>query len=113
MINKKIKSEFLAEINGTEFKNSEIYKKTLRVLEILETTGYNVDQKTAKETKKFFDSFNEEGNIALHEIEEMAVYGIYNRGKIFSAELMMDYSDFPFTGKEIEIIETFVKALNK
>jgi len=91
MIENKIISEFLGEINGVEFKNPELYERCLGTLRII-GTAKEIDAKAVKGTKDFYVNLQSAKDITLKEIDDIASYGLFNSEEKFDWKTFKDYN---------------------
>ena len=73
MIENKIISEFLGEINGVKFENAELYERCLGTLRIIGTSK-EIDAKVVKAVKDFYINLQNAKDITLKEIDDIAYY---------------------------------------
>ena len=114
MIENKIISEFLGEINGIEFKNPELYERCLGTLRIIGTSK-EIVTKAVKETKDFYVNLQNAKNITLKEIDDIASYGLFNSNERFDWKTFKEY-DRCMLNEENEdvakILKDFADMLN-
>ena len=114
MIENKIISEFLGEINGVEFKNPELYERCLETLRII-GTAKEIDKKAVKAVKDFYVSLQNAKDITLKEIDNIASYGLFNSNERFDWKTFREY-DSRLLDEEnedvVEILKNFADMLN-
>ena len=114
MIENKIISEFLGEINGIEFKNPELYERCLGTLRIIGTSK-EIGTKAVKGTKDFYVNFQNAKDITLKEIDDIASYGLFNSNERFDWKKFKEY-DSCLLNEENEdvakILKDFADMLN-
>ena len=114
MIENKIISEFLGEINGVEFKNPELYERCLGTLRII-GTAKEIDAKAVKGTKDFYVNLQSAKDITLKEIDDIASYGLFNSEEKFDWKTFKDYDSYLLSeeNKDVtEILKDFADMLN-
>ena len=114
MIENKIISEFLGEINGVEFKNSELYERCLGTLRIIGTSK-EIDAKAVKGTKDFYVNLQNAKDITLKEIDNIASYGLFNSNETFDWKTFKEYDSCMLDEENedvVEILKSFADMLN-
>ena len=114
MIENKIISEFLGEINGIEFKNPELYERCLGTLRII-GTAKEIDAKAVKETKDFYVNLQNAKDITLKEIDNIASYGLFNSNENFDWKTFKEYDSCMLDEENedvVEILKSFTDTLN-
>ena len=114
MIENKIISEFLGEINGVEFKNSELYERCLGTLRII-GTAKEIDEKAVKGTKDFYVNLQNAKNITLKEIDDIASYGLFNSNENFDWKTFKEYDSYLLNEENedvVEILKSFTDTIN-
>lgn len=114
MIENKIISKFLGEINGVEFKNPELYERCLGTLRIIGTVK-EIDEKAVKDVKDFYVSLQNAKDITLKEIDDIASYGLFNSNETFDWKTFQEYDSCLLSEENkdvVEILKNFVGTLN-
>ena len=114
MIENKIISEFLGEINGVEFKNPELYERCLGTLRII-GTAKETDAKVVKAVKDFYVNLQNAKDITLKEIDDIASYGLFNSNESFDWKIFSEYDNCLLNEENedvVEILKNFAKMLN-
>ena len=114
MIENRIISEFLAEINGVEFKNSELYERCLGTLRIIGTSK-EIDAKAVKSVKDFYVSLQNAKDITLKEIDDIASYGLFNSNETFDWKTFQEYDSCLLNEENkdvVEILKSFTDTIN-
>ena len=111
MIENKIISEFLGEINGIEFKNPELYERCLGTLRIIGTSK-EID---AKAVKDFYINLQNAKDITLKEIDDIASYGLFNSNESFNWKTFKEYDNCLLNEENedvAKILKSFADMLN-
>lgn len=114
MIESKIISEFLGEINGVEFKNPELYERCLGTLRII-GTAKEINAKAVKATKDFYVNLQVAKDISLKEIDDIASYGLFNSNESFDWKTFREYDNCLLNEENediVEILKDFSDMLN-
>lgn len=114
MIENKIISEFLGEINGVEFKNPELYERCLGTLRIIGTSK-EIGAKAVKETKDFYVNLQNAKDITLKEIDDIASYGLFNSNERFDWKTFKKYDSCMLNEENedvVKILKDFADMLN-
>lgn len=114
MIENKIISEFLGEINGVKFKNPELYERCLETLRII-GTAKEIDAKAVKGTKDFYVNLQVAMDISLKEIDDIASYGLFNSNESFNWRTFQEYDSCLLNEENediVEILKNFAEMLN-
>lgn len=114
MIENKIISEFLGEINGVEFKNPELYERCLGTLRIIGTSK-EIDEKAVKAVKNFYVSLQNAKDITLKEIDDIASHGLFNSNENFNWKTFQEYDSCLLNQENedvVEILKNFAEMLN-
>ena len=114
MIENKIISEFLGEINGVKFKNPELYERCLGTLRII-GTAKEIDAKAVKGTKDFYVNLQNSKEITLKEIDDIASYGLFNSNERFNWKTFKEYDGCLLSEENedvTEILKNFADMFN-
>lgn len=114
MIENKIISEFLGEINGVKFENAELYERCLGTLRIIGTSK-EIDAKVVKAVKDFYINLQNAKDITLKEIDDIASYGLFNSNERINWKTFQEYDSCLLSEENedvTEILKNFADMFN-